>query len=111
MRRENRQIISESTDNNSLIFKLELDFYEVIDKVKRWLPHRKWLENNRVDFSDYPEEIEYKRLLTDFKLKEKAEHGRMSNNMMKAAWEMTLKEIEKIRSVNAFIKNRQNYLA
>ena len=58
-RRENRQKIVDEAPGQMKVFEFELTIFEVLVKVKEWMPHRKWLKSNGIEFDDYPEEIEF----------------------------------------------------
>ena len=109
-RRKNREIITkEAKDPGSAIkiFEFEITLYEILAKIRDWVPQRKWLLKKKVDIKDYPEEIEYQSLLEKYKLKEKAEYVRMSKNMISVARKQTALEIQRIQAKNAMIKHKR----
>lgn len=103
-RRENREEIVKEAPGAMKVFEFELSIYEVLSKVKSWLPHRKWLVKNKVKFDDYPEEIEFQKLLSEYKLIEKAQYGRMSKVIASVAERQASIEIEKKKVLNQTIK-------
>ena len=57
-----------------------------------------------------PEEKQYQELVLRYKFIQKAEFGRMSKNMISVARKQTQIEIEQIRSKNAMIRERRQFL-
>ena len=49
--------------------------------IKAWLPERRWLKANNIEFENFPEEERFQHLCKYFKLIEKAEFVRMSKSM------------------------------
>ena len=59
-RRDNRDIIAKEAPPGTMkFFKFEIELSETLKKVKEWIPIRRWLKKNDVDFENYPEEIEF----------------------------------------------------
>lgn len=105
-RRENRESIVQEAPGTMKQFEFEISIHEVLEKVKAWTPHRRWLLANKVKISEFPEEIEYKALVAEYKLLEKAEYGRMTKSIVAVAERRAAKEMDEIRSKNALIRHR-----
>ena len=84
-RKETREAIVQNAPGTVKTYEFELSLHEVLKKVKDWVPHRKWLVKNKVKFDDYPEEIEFQKLIVEYKLREKAEYGRISKSIARVA--------------------------
>ena len=51
-----------------LFIKIELDIsiLDAIKYCKAWVPHRRWLKSNDVDFTKFPEEKDFQKLCDQF---------------------------------------------
>ena len=74
-------------------FEFEISLHEGLNHIKEWIPQRKWCVKNNVKFNDYPEEIELQKLIVEFKLREKAEYGRVSQSIARVAEKQAALEI------------------
>jgi len=52
-------------------FEKELSIHKAIKYSKNWIVQRRWLKKNGIDFSDFDEEKEFKKLCEDFKFESK----------------------------------------
>jgi len=53
-RRENRENIVKEAPGTMKQFEFEISVHEVLEKVKAWMPHRRWLLANKVKISELP---------------------------------------------------------
>ena len=58
-RQENRQKIIEEAPGIVRSFEFEKSVHDILINIKKWLPQRKWLQANHIEFSQFKEEIEY----------------------------------------------------
>ena len=61
-------MITEKVPGVVLRFEYEDKLLDALDKVKLWVPHRSWLLMNKVEFKEFPEEIEYQELVKEWSL-------------------------------------------
>ena len=65
---------------------------------------------NKIKFDDFPEEIEFQKLVNEYKLLDKAEYGRMSKGIANVAQKKTSENIIAIRARNSKIRDKQKFL-
>ena len=58
----NRKILTEKAPKIFKYFEYEVNLYESVEFCKVWLRHKKWLDQNKIDYSDFPEHKRYKEI-------------------------------------------------
>ena len=61
-RMANRKILCEKAPGLFKYFEYEVHLYESVEFCKTWLEDKKWLDQNGVDYKDFPEHERYKQI-------------------------------------------------
>ena len=109
-RNANREIINKEVPGVFKEFDDELSTTDAIKYCKGWIVYRKWLQANNIKFDEFPEEIEYKKLCSDYKLIDRVTLVQISKSMRVVARRLAEKQVNKIKAENSKIMARRKFL-
>ena len=109
-RMEDRKIIMEKLPGNFMKIEKEMSVHDAIHYCKDWIAHRKWLRANKINFREFTEEIEFQRLVEEFKFDDKAARVVITESISNVARRLADKEIQEKRMHNALVRARKDFL-
>ena len=66
-KQKNRSLLVSKNKEDFQLFVHEIRYKKALKYCKSWLPERQWLQNIGVDFSQYDNEIKFKKYWNDLK--------------------------------------------
>ena len=107
---EDRKVIMEKLPGNFMKIEKEMSGHDAIHYCKDWIAHRKWLRANKINFREFTEEIEFQRLVEEFKFDDKAARVVITESISNVARRLAAKEIQEKRMHNALVRARKDFL-
>ena len=81
----NRRHLTEIAPKQFPQYEQQLTIDEAIVCCRQWVPQRRWMLANGLKVDDLPEEVEFQKLVKDFKLMSKARNYKLSEGISFAA--------------------------